>query len=144
MTTAKTTLETFVTPNELREVILDFESYPSMIREVERVEVHARSDDAAEVTFHFDISFGGFESKSHYRIRYEIGETRIAWELVESPTLVRNRGSWTLEETEDEECLAHYEAEVETNMPIPPEVQAAFVEQQLPKLMEAFRDRAEE
>ena len=33
---------------------------------------------------------------------------------------------------------------METNLPIPPEVQALFVEESLPKLMERFRDKAED
>lgn len=143
MPTATATLETFVSPEELKAVILDFESYPKLMKEVKRVEVHSRSDDAAEVTFHLDISFAGFELKSHYRVRYAIQDRSIRWELVESPTITKNRGAWTLEETDDGETKALYEGEVETNMPIPPEVQAAFAQQELPKMMEKIRDRAE-
>ena len=98
---------------------------------------------ACAATFHLDVSFGGFSLKSHYRTRYTITEDRIEWELVESPTITKNRGSWVLEETEDEECVARYEAELEVDMAIPPEVQAAFAEQEMPKLMAAIRDKAE-
>ena len=34
--------------------------------------------------------------------------------------------------------------ELETNLPIPPEIQAAFAQEELPKLMAKIRDRAEE
>ena len=144
MAIAKTTLETFVSPDELKDVILDFESYPSIIKEVSSIEVHEKTDETADVTFHIDVSFAGFDIKSHYRVRYTIDGLKITWDLVESPTITKNNGSWVLTETDDEECVAHYEAEVETNLAVPPEVQAAFTEQQLPKLMEAFRDKAEE
>jgi len=53
-------------------------------------------------------------------------------------------GRWVLEEVDDGECKASYEAEVETNLAIPPEVQTLFIEESLPKLMGTFRDRAED
>ncbi len=144
MPSAKATLETFVSPDELKAVILDFDVYPELMKEVTRVDVHSQSDEEADVTFHLDIRFMGFELTSHYRVRYTIGERSIEWDLVESPTLTKNRGSWTLEETDDGETRALYENEVETNLPIPPEVQAAFAQQELPKMMEKIRDRAED
>ena len=144
MPTTRATLETFVSPDELKTVILDFESYPKLMKEVKRVEVHAQDDEHADVTFHLDISFAGFELKSHYRVRYTIEDRSIRWELVESPTIVKNHGAWTLEETDDGETRAVYEGEVETNLPVPPEVQAMFAQQELPKMMEKIRDRAEE
>lgn len=143
MPIARTTLETFVSPDELKDVILDFEAYPEMMKEVTRVDVHERSDTHALCTFHLDISFAGFKLQSHYKVRYTIADDRIEWSLVESPTLTKNRGFWLLEATDDDECVAKYEAEIELNLPIPPEVQAAFTEQELPKLMGAIRDRAE-
>lgn len=144
MPTAKATLETFVSPDELKETILDFEGYAEFMKELKRVEVHSQTDEAADVTFHIDLSVGGFALKSHYRVRYAIADRSITWELVESPTLTKNRGSWTLEETEDGETRALYENELETNLPIPPEIQAAFAQEELPKLMAKIRDRAEE
>ncbi|MEC7522922.1 MAG: SRPBCC family protein [Myxococcota bacterium] len=144
MALAKTKLETFVSPDELKEVLLDFESYAELLPEVSSVDVKERSDDAALVTFHVDISFAGFDVKTEYTCRYAISDREIAWELVDSPSLTKNVGKWVLEETEDEETVAHYESEVETNLPIPPEVQALFVEESLPKLMERFRDKAED
>ena len=144
MPTATATLETFVSPDELKETILDFAGYPEFMKELKRVEVHSQTDDAADVTFHIDLSFGGFSLKSHYRVRYTITDRSIAWELVESPTITKNRGSWTLEETDDGETRALYENELETNLPIPPEIQAAFAQEELPKLMAKIRDRAEE
>lgn len=143
MPVATTQLETFVTPDELKDVILDFESYPELLKEITKVEVHERSDVNVEATFHIDIAFMGFNIQSHYRVRYAIDGLTITWDLVESPTLTLNRGSWKLIETDDGETIGHYEAEIETNLPIPPEIQAAFAESELPKLMEQFRDRAE-
>ena len=143
MPAVQTKLETFVSPDELKEVILKFEEYPDFMDEVTSVDVLERSDTKIRCTFHIDLSFGGFEIKSHYTVSYAIEERSITWELEESPVLTQNRGSWRLEETEDEECVAHYEGEVETNLAIPPEIQAEFAKSELPKLMGKIRDRAE-
>lgn len=144
MALAKTKLETFVSPDELRDVILDFEKYAEFLPEVTRVEVKERTKDSALVTFHIAIAFMGFDVATEYTVRYTIGERDIRWQLVSSPSVTKNEGSWKLEETSDGETLAHYEAVVETNLAVPPDVQKLFVEEGLPKLMERFRDRAEE
>jgi ribosome-associated toxin RatA of RatAB toxin-antitoxin module len=144
MAVAKTVLETFVSPDELREVILDFEKYPEFLPEVVKTVVKERSDDAAVVTFHVAIAFAGFDVKTEYTVRYAISEREIRWSLVSSPSVTKNEGAWKLEETDDGETRAHYEGTVETNLGIPAEVQALFVEDGLPKLMARFRDRAED
>jgi coenzyme Q-binding protein COQ10 len=143
MPVAKTTLETFVSPDDLREVILDFDSYPEFLPEVKSVDVKEKKKDGALVTFHIAIAFGGFDVKTEYTVRYTIKPLEISWKLESSPTLTKNEGAWKLEETDDGETIARYQAEVETNLGIPPEVQKLFVEESLPKLMTLFRDRAE-
>ena len=144
MPVAKATLETFVSPEDLKEVILDFEKYPEFMKEVTKVEVLEKSDESILAKFHIHIAFGGFDIESNYTTRYTIDDTTITWELVESENITKMNGKWVLHETDDEECKAEYEAEVETNLGVPPDVQALFVEESLPKLMESFRDRAEE
>ncbi|MCB9593782.1 MAG: SRPBCC family protein [Sandaracinaceae bacterium] len=144
MPIAKSTLETFVSPEELKEVILDFEKYPEFMDEVTKVEVLERSDSSITAKFHVHVAFAGFDLKSTYTTKYAITDDTVSWELVESTDISKMNGKWVFTETEDGECKADYEAELETNMAIPPEVQAAFVEESLPKLMEAFRDRAED
>lgn len=144
MPIAKSTLETFVSPDELKAVILDFEKYPEFMKEVTKVEVLERSDEEIVAKFHVHVSFAGFDIRSWYVTRYAIDDTTISWELVESDGISKMNGRWELTETDDGECKAKYQAEVETTMAVPPEIQAAFVEESLPKLMEAFRDRAED
>ena len=63
--------------------------------------------------------------------------------LESSPTLSKNEGVWKLEETKDGETKAYYESELVTTLPIPPEVQKIFADQEMPKMMQRFRDRAE-
>ena len=144
MPKSATKLETFVSPEDFKEVVLAFEKYPEFLKEVKKIEVHEKTATSALVTFHIEIKFGGFEIKTHYKVKYAIAGNTISWKLVESPTLTTNEGTWRIEEGKDGgDTIAHYEAEVATNMPIPPEVQALFAQEEMPKLMEKFRDRAE-
>ncbi|MCC7540531.1 MAG: SRPBCC family protein [Deltaproteobacteria bacterium] len=145
MPAVETSVESFVSPEDFREVILAVEKYPEFLKEVKRVQVHERSDTSMRATFWIELAFAGFEVKTEYTLRYTIGETEIAWELDGSPTVTKNRGRWRLEPGKDGDgTLARYEAEVETNAPIPPDVQAMFAKETLPKLVASFRDRAED
>lgn len=144
MPIAKSTLETFVSPDELKEVILDFEKYSEFLPEVERVEVLERGDDTFKCKFNVHVAFAGVDVRTEYVVNYTAAGNDISWELESSPSLTKNVGGWKLEETEDGETKAHYHAEIETNLAVSPEIQTLFIEEGLPKLMERFRDRAED
>jgi len=144
MPKSSVSFETFASPDELREVILDMAKYPEFLPEVKKVVVHERSDTAAKVSFYVEVNVAGMEVKTEYTCAYTIGEREITWTLDSSPDLTQNDGSWKLEETEDGETIAHYESELVTSLPIPAELQKIFADQEMPKLMERFRDRVEE
>ena len=143
MPKSSTTLETFVSPDEFRAVVTDFASYPSFLPEVKRVEVKDASDKGATVTFHVEVKVGGAEIKTEYTARYTYSAQEIRWQLVSSPTLTKNEGFWRLEETKDGETKAFYESELVTTLPIPEELQKIFADQELPRMMQRFRDQAE-
>jgi ribosome-associated toxin RatA of RatAB toxin-antitoxin module len=110
---------------------------------VKRVEVKERSDTSMLATFYVEVKVSGLEIKTEYTVRYNIGKDEISWTLVSSPTLTKNEGKWRLEETADGETKAHYEAELVTSLPIGPDLQKLFADQELPRMMQRFRDRAE-
>ncbi len=143
MPKSSTTIETFVSPDEFREVILAVEKYPEFLPEVKKVVVHERSDDTLLATFFVEVSVAGMEVKTEYTCRYTLGDTEIRWQLDSSPDLTKNEGVWKLEETADGETKALYESELVTSLPIPEEMQKLFAEQEMPKMMARFRDRAE-
>ena len=107
-------------------------------------EVLEKSDTSCLCTFHVHVAFAGFDVRTEYTTRYTIDDLEISWVLEKAENITTMTGRWALQETDDGECIADYEAEVETSLAVPPEVQAMFVEESLPKLMEQFRDRAEE
>ena len=143
MPKSSTSFETFASPDELRAVIAAFDKYPEFLPEVKRIQVKAQSPDSATVAFFVEVKVGGSEIKTEYTVRYSIGPKEIRWTLVESPTLTKNEGLWRLEETPDGETKAYYESELVTTLPIPEELQKIFADQELPRMMQRFRDRAE-
>lgn len=143
MPKSSTTLETFVSPDEFRAVVTDFARYPSFLPEVKRVDVKDASDKGATVTFYVEVKVGGAEIKTEYTARYTYSAQEIRWQLVSSPTLTKNEGFWRLEETKDGETKAYYESEIVTTLPIPEEMQKIFADQELPRMMQRFRDQAE-
>lgn len=143
MPKSTTSFETFVSPDELRAVIVAVDKYPEFLPEVKRVEVKEKSDSALLATFFVEVRFSGIEVKTEYTVRYQLAPRDVSWTLVSSPTLTKNEGRWRLEETSDGETKAHYEAEIVTSLQIAPDLQKLFADQELPKMMQRFRDRAE-
>jgi ribosome-associated toxin RatA of RatAB toxin-antitoxin module len=143
MPKSSTTIETFVSPDELRAIVWAVEKYPEFLPEVKKVEVKERAESSLLATFHVEVKASGFEVKTEYTVRYTMTASRIGWTLVSSPTLTKNEGEWRFEETDDGETKAHYEAEIVTTLPIGPDLQKLFADQELPRMMQRFRDRAE-
>jgi ribosome-associated toxin RatA of RatAB toxin-antitoxin module len=143
MPKSSTTLDTFVSPAELHALITDFASYPEFLPEVKRVEIKDKNAQGATVTFYVEVKVGGAEIKTEYTARYTFSEREIRWQLVSSPTLTKNEGFWKLEETSEGETKAQYESELVTTLPIPEEMQKIFADQEMPRMMQRFRDRAE-
>jgi ribosome-associated toxin RatA of RatAB toxin-antitoxin module len=143
MAISQTSIDSFVSPEEFRDVVLAVEKYPEFLPEVKRVTVESRSEKGMRAAFDVAVSFGGFDVETRYTLDYEIDGLTIRWKLAESPDMTINDGEWRLEETADGETLAHYRSEIVTSLPVPEEIQGAFAEQQMPKLMERFRDRVE-
>lgn len=139
-------IEVLCASEDFLSVVTDFESYPEFIDEMKEVEVLSGSADEgkARVRFVVEVKVGGTPIRSEYTLDYVIGEDDVSWTLVSSENLTRNQGSWRLESVENDECIAHYEAELETNLPIPAEVQKMFADQEMPRMLSKFRDRAEE
>lgn len=143
MPKSSTSVESFVSPDEFRAVIIALEKYPEFLPEVKRVDVTERSDSGATASFHVEVSVGGMEVKTEYTVRYSFGSDEIRWQLISSPTLTKNEGIWRLKETDAGETHAYYENELVTSLPIPEEMQKIFADQELPRMMQRFRDRAE-
>lgn len=137
-------IEVLTAAENFLKVVKDVEKYPEFVSEMKKVEIHEQDDDGAKVSFYVEVSVGGMSIKTSYTLNYTYGDNEISWTLDNSENLTENRGSWKVEEVDEDECIAHYEAEIETNLPIPPEVQKMFADEELPKMLDTFRDRTED
>jgi ribosome-associated toxin RatA of RatAB toxin-antitoxin module len=143
MPKSSTSFETFASPDELRAIVIAVEKYPEFLPEVKRVSVRDKTADGFIATFNVEVKVGSIEVKTEYTVRYTTQGNTISWKLESSPNVSKNEGQWRLEETKDGETKAFYEVEIETTLPIPPELQKVFADQEMPKMMQRFRDRAE-
>lgn len=94
---ATETLEIAAPPERIRDVLLDFDAYPTWARDLKGVTVESRDGDgvAREVTFRA----AAMGRSTSYTLRYEIADdpTRIGWELVRGDIMRRLDGSYLLE-----------------------------------------------
>src|SRR5690606_512339 len=107
------------------------------------VDITERGQDSMLATFHVQVKVGGMDVNTDYTVRYKLSENEVSWSLVHSPTLTKHDGMWRIEATPDGETRAHYENEIVTTLAIPEELQKIFADQELPRMMQRFRDRAE-
>src|SRR6476659_5641852 len=103
MPKSSTTVESFVSPEEFREIVIAVDKYPEFLPEVKRVEIKERNADSLVAKFFVEVKVAGSEVKTEYTVRYELGTNEVSWSLLESPTLTKNEGRWKLEETSDGE-----------------------------------------
>lgn len=144
MPKSSTVFETFASPDELRAIVVAVEKYPEFLPEVKKVTVRNKHGDEFLASFDVQVKVAGIEVKTEYTVRYKVTPNKVSWTLEESPTMTKNEGSWRFEEIADGETKAYYEAELETTLPIAPELQKMFADQELPRMMQRFRERAED
>lgn len=94
---ATLTMEIAAPAERIRDVLLDFESYPAWARDLKGVTVEALDAEGRghEVTFRA----AAMGRSTSYTLRYEHGEkpSRISWELVRGDIMRRLDGSYVLE-----------------------------------------------
>src|SRR5690606_18703277 len=112
MPKSSTTIESFVSPEEFRAVVIAVDKYPEFLPEVKRGDITERGQDSMLATFHVQVKVGGMDVNTEYTVRYKLSENEVSWSLVHSPTLTKNEGMWRIEETPDGETRAHYENEI--------------------------------
>jgi coenzyme Q-binding protein COQ10 len=128
-----------VPPETLFDVIVDYDHYAEFLPEVK--EARSRNRKGSEV----DVDYGIDLVK---RIRYTLHHVEerpraVRWTFVKGDVMRDNHGSWTLEPTPDGKTRATYSIEVGVGPLVPRSIVNMLVDQSLPKLLEAFKKRAE-
>jgi coenzyme Q-binding protein COQ10 len=119
-------------------IITDYEKYPEFLSEVKAIRVSDRK--VGEALVHYEVNV-------LKRIRYtlklkEEKPRRVSWSLVEGELMRENRGSWLLE-PQGNQTHATYSIEVTLGPFVPKAMVNVLVDSSLPKMLEAFKKRAE-
>ncbi|RKH67374.1 type II toxin-antitoxin system RatA family toxin [Corallococcus llansteffanensis] len=121
------------------DVITDYDRYAEFLSEVKKVSTSQRQGNTVQVHYEVDVV---------KTIRYTIKVTeerpkRMSWTFVNGEVMKDNKGSWTLEPDGEGKTRATYNVEMALGMLVPKAIVNGLVDNQLPKMLEAFKRRAE-
>jgi ribosome-associated toxin RatA of RatAB toxin-antitoxin module len=120
--------------------VTDYDHYGEFLPEVKGV----RSSDrkGAEVLVHYELKL---MKTIHYTLKMrEEAPKRIFWTLEKGEMMKANQGSWTFEAKSPTQTLATYQIEITLGPLVPKTLVNALVDTSLPKMLEAFKQRAEQ
>jgi ribosome-associated toxin RatA of RatAB toxin-antitoxin module len=129
-----------VPPEKLYGVIVDYERYPEFLDNIKSARVREREGSRAVVDFEASL----LGKTIPYTLAFEEEPHRgIRWRLVRSSYMKENNGSWALKLEGPGRTHATYSLEVKVSLFIPKSVSTALAGAELPKVLEAFKRRAE-
>lgn len=121
------------------DVITQYEKYGEFLSEVKEVRTSGRQGNEVNVHYKVDVV-----KTIKYTIRAkEERPTRMSWTFVEGEFMKDNKGHWLLEPAGEGKTKATYTVEMALGALVPKAVVNALVETSLPKMLEAFKRRAE-
>ena len=121
------------------DVIVDYDRYAEFLPEVKEVRSADRRGNEVDVHYGIDLV-----KRIHYTLHMIEDRPRsVRWSFVRGELMRDNKGSWTLEPTPDGKTRATYAIEVGVGPLVPRSIVNMLVDQSLPKLLEAFKKRAE-
>jgi uncharacterized membrane protein len=116
---ATQTMEIAAPAEQILEVLLDFDAYPTWARDLKGVTVESRDDEGRghEVTFRA----AAMGRSTSYTLRYEYSHDpiTIGWELVRGDIMRRLDGSYRLEPLLDGDTRVTYHLAVDLVVPLP-------------------------
>lgn len=121
------------------DIINDYDKYPEFLSEVKRLTTSGRQGN--EVQVHYEIEMMKL-IKYTLKMKAE-PPTRVSWTWGGGEFMKDNKGSWTLEDLGGGQTKATYHIEVALGPLVPKAIINTMVEKSLPKMLEAFKKRAE-
>jgi ribosome-associated toxin RatA of RatAB toxin-antitoxin module len=130
-----------VTPDELFDVIMDFEKYPEFLPEVKKTKVEAGQGSIKEVTYNVDIK----AKVITYTLRHTAERPfKLSWTMIRGEMMKGNDGDWTLKAgPKPGTTEATYTIDLKLSSLVPGFIEKALAEQSLPGLLANFKARAE-
>ena len=121
------------------DIIVQYEKYKEFLSEVKDVRTSGRQGNEVNVHYKVDVM-----KTVSYTIRSkEERPNRVSWTFVDGEFMKDNKGSWVLEPAGEGKTKATYNVEMSFGLLVPKTVVNALAETSLPKMLEAFKRRAE-
>ena len=127
-------------PEKLYQVVVDYEAYPKFLDNMKSAKILRR--DGSKVEVEFEVVLLG-KAIAYTLLFDETLNKGIKWTLVKSSFMKENNGGWNLRPEGEGKTHATYSLEVKVSLFIPKSVSTALAGAELPKVLEAFKKRAE-
>jgi coenzyme Q-binding protein COQ10 len=138
---SKEVIEINVAREDFRKVLSDYEAYPEFLDELQQVKILSQTGETFRVQYF--VSILGREISYTLDLTH-VPPGRVQWTLVKGDFMKNNVGSWTLDELGDKRIRATYEIEMGFPMLVPGAVVSQLQKTGLPKMLAAFKARAEQ
>jgi coenzyme Q-binding protein COQ10 len=126
-------------------VIADFGKYPEFLSEIRKCTIADAGGGKSDVSYTIELALPvlNVTKTINYTLRM-VPEPpkKLSWTLVKGD-LKQNRGSWVLASEGEGKTKVTYTLEIGVGLLIPNVVTTVLAEQQLPKMLENFKLRAE-
>jgi len=126
-------------PDKLFDVITDYDKYGEFLSEVKRVWTSDRKGNEVKVHYEVDV----IKTVRYTILAKEERPKRMSWTFVEGEVMKDNQGSWVLEPDGDNRTRATYTVDMALGALVPKAIVTKLAETSLPKMLEAFKRRAE-
>ena len=125
----------------LWDVITDYEGYVDFVEGLESLEITKR--EGKVVVAEYTVSM--FGKKVHYTLKHtENPKKSLRWEMLEGEFFKHNNGGWDLKPLGEEQVEATYTVDVGFPLLVPKAIVNTLTGTQLPSMMKAFEERAQE
>ncbi len=139
MAEARQSIDIDVRPDQLYDLITDFESYPAFVPNQSAARIVQREGDRWRVEFELSVA-----RKLRYTLDLEgVPGRSVRWTLVQGDMMKAMTGGWRLEALPDGRTRAEYALDVELSGFVPRSVSNKLIQFTLPANLEAFKREAE-
>ncbi len=144
MAAVQRSIEIAVPPEEFFKVVSDYKNYGQFLDEIRDVKLGRRDGNRVEVTYTIEVDAGIAKKAITYTLAHvEAPPSSMKWTMVKGEMMKSNEGGWSIKEAGPGKTLAEYSIEIGFGLLVPKSVAGFLTERNLPKMLEAFKKRAE-
>jgi coenzyme Q-binding protein COQ10 len=121
------------------QAVADYSNYPSFLDDVKRISIIDGSADKKLVEYELQI----IKSFRYQLWTFEKPFSEISWKFHSGDLFKENFGKWSFKDLGDGRTQVDYNITAKFNLFVPGMIEKKVVEVNLPKMMNAFKQRAE-